>query len=116
MSHEVPAGWPEGVPSPSDEEFEERVVTWLLDLAPPQWRNSALRNFPGALAWSVEQFISGQQVTARAAYSRARSALANDQHLAVEPAMAAWQAHGVALAHSLRQIGMVRRALGAEGA
>lgn len=115
MHHEFPAGWPNGIPAPTEEEFEDRAVAWLLDLAPPQWRSSQLRSFPGALAWSVEQFITGQQVAARNTYSQARSVLAANEPLAVEPALAAWQAHGVALAHALRQVGMVRRALGGEG-
>lgn len=116
MSHEIPAGWPDGIPAPTDHEFDERVVAWLLDLAPAQWRSSPIRNFPRALAWSVEQFIIGQQSAARTAYSRARSDLVREDPTAVEPALAAWQAHGVALAHALRQVGMVRRALDGNGA
>lgn len=116
MSPQLPAGWPEDVPAPTDDDFEVRVVAWLLDLAPPEWRGSPLRAFPRALAWSVEQFLTGQQLAARAAYSRARSALSADQPTAVEPAIGAWQAHGVALAHSLRQVRMVRQALNGLGA
>lgn len=116
MSSGPPAGWPPGIPAPSEEGFEERAVAWLLDLAPPEWRGSSLRSFPAALAWSVQQYLVGAQVTARGAYSRVRSSLGAEAATAVEPTMVAWEAHGIALAHSLRQVEMVRRALEAQGA
>ncbi|MFM1916557.1 MAG: hypothetical protein RJB01_72 [Actinomycetota bacterium] len=116
MTSVPPAGWPDGVPAPSDEGFEERAVTWLLDFAPAEWRGSPIRSFPTALAWSVQQYLIGAQLAARGAYSRVRSTFGSEYPAATEPTLLAWEAHGAALAHTLRQVDMVRRALGGPGA
>ncbi len=47
----APPGWPRAVPDPESPEFADRVVGWLLDLCPPDYRgHHVLRRHPVILA------------------------------------------------------------------
>lgn len=73
----TPPGWPADLPAPDDPEFDQRVVAWLLDRLPAQFRGErALTARPIALAQLADDLVRGQVEGARTAYSRARVRLA----------------------------------------
>lgn len=108
-----PPGWPKGLPPPGTEAFGERVVAWLLDLAPPEFRgHEVFRRHPQVLAWAVQHYVVAALEASRAAYSSARADLTQ----AVTPeivaeTLRALEFEGVRLATVQRQVALVSDAL-----
>ena len=52
----TPPGWPRAVPDPEDPEFPARVVGWLLELCPPDYRgHEVLRRHPKLFVYRFER-------------------------------------------------------------
>lgn len=108
-----PPGWPPELPPPGTEEFAERVVPWLLDLAPPEFRgHPVLRKHPRVLGWAVDRYLEGEVQALRGAYAQARATF-HDQldAMAIEEVLVALELEGVRLTKSVRQVGLVNDAL-----
>lgn len=57
----LPPAWPEEVPHPEAEGFEDRAVAWLLDIAPPEYRlHPVLSRHPVALVRLVHRHVAAQ--------------------------------------------------------
>lgn len=57
----LPPQWPEQVPHPEAEQFEARVVAWLLDIGPPEFRrHPVLWHHPVALVRLVHRHVVAQ--------------------------------------------------------
>lgn len=57
--------WP-----PTEPEWRDSAVRWLLDQAPPEWRLlPVLRRYPQVLAWLTVGHLDGQLQAARAAWT-----------------------------------------------
>ena len=109
----TPAGWPKDLPPPESGEFDERVVTWLLDRAPPGFRTaSTLRAQPTALGLLVLHTAAGEVEALRAAYAAARRELSHmlspEQ---LDGVLADVEAQGAASVETRRQIDLVVAAL-----
>lgn len=108
-----PPGWPSGLPPPGTEAFTDRVVGWLLDLAPPEFRShEVFRRYPPVLAWAVQHYVAAALEASRAAYASARSDLGEMvPPEAVSATLRALEFEGVRLAAAQRQVGLVAQAL-----
>lgn len=108
-----PPGWPQGLPPPGTEAFADRVVGWLLDLAPPEFRaHEVFRRHPQVLAWAVQHYVAAALDASRAAYASARSDLADAvTPEAVTATLRALEFEGVRLAAAQRQVGLVADAI-----
>jgi hypothetical protein len=109
----VPPGWPRAVPDPDSPEFADRVVAWMLDLCPPDYRaHSVLRRHPVALARLAALHAEATLAAARAAYAGARRDLAGRvPPEAVDEILAALSHEGAHLAAQVREIALVEEAL-----
>lgn len=109
----TPPGWPIDLPPPQADQFGDKVVAWLLDRAPGQWRGHAvLRRHPRALAQLVSDHLGAELAGLRQSYASARRLLGD-----VVPAdempelLAAIEAQGSWTTEALRQVDQVREAL-----
>jgi hypothetical protein len=109
----TPPGWPDDLPPPQADQFGDKVVAWLLDRAPGQWRaHAVLRRHPRALAQLVSDHLGAELAGLRQSYASARRLLGD-----VVPAdempqfLAAVEAQGSLTAEELRQVEQVREAL-----
>ena len=111
-----PPGWPPGVPPPGADQWQERALAFLLDLAPPEFRSEPLyRRQPVVLAWRVQAIIEAQLEAARASYSRARAELRDDViPEVVAETLQALEREGAALLARRREVDLVFRALRGE--
>lgn len=110
----TPPGWPADLPPPNaPEAFAAKVVDWLLDRCPPEFRRrSALRRYPLALAHaavaSCEAAVAGQ----REAYRSARRELADPLGPeALAAVMIDLEAVGHELVRNQREVALVAEAL-----
>ena len=89
------------------------MVSWLLDLAPPEFRgHEVFRRHPQILAWAVQHYVDAALVASRAAYASARADLAAAvAPEAVDETLRALEFEGVRLAAAQRQVGLVIQAL-----
>lgn len=108
-----PPGWPKGLAPPGTDEFDDRVVGWLLDLAPPEFRgHEVFRRHPLVLAWAVQHYVDAALQASRAAYASARAELSSSiAPEVVTDTLRALEFEGVRLATAHRQVAMVREAL-----
>lgn len=113
MSGLVPPGWPEGVPPPGAPDWQRRVVGWLYDLCPPDYRGyDVLRRYPVGLAR-----LAGEQVAAAAVAARAGLASVRGELRTVVPAgaleelVAVYERELDRLARAERAVRAVRAAL-----
>ncbi len=113
MDVHVPPGWPEAVAPPGSRDFEASAVTWLLDVAPPEyWQYAVLRRHPVALAAMARYYAAGCVDGARRGFRSARKELA--EHVpphAVDGLLAAYRTEGFKLAATCRSVELVERAL-----
>jgi hypothetical protein len=102
----TPPGWPRAVPDPEDPEFPARVVGWLLELCPPDYRgHEVLRRHP-------VRHAEASLAAARASYAGARRDLAGRvPPAAIDEALAALSREGAHLAARVREAGLVEEAL-----
>ncbi len=109
----TPPGWPRAVPDPQAPEFGTRVVAWLLDLCPPDYRSHAVfQRHPVILARVAARHAQASLDAARAAYSGARRDLAGRvPPAAVEDTLSALSREGARLAAQVREVGLVEEAL-----
>jgi len=109
----VPPGWPRAVPDPESPEFDERVVAWLLDLCPPDYRaHAVMRRYPVMLARLAHVHAQASLTAARSAYAGARRDLAGRvPPEAIDELLAALSREGAHLAAQLREVGLVEEAL-----
>lgn len=103
----TPAGWPRDLPPPGTDEFDARVVSWLLDRGPGELRASQLRTLPRALAAYVQHHVEGSLNGARAAYSRARTELLGLTADELERTLRAVEAEGARLLQVQREVALV---------
>jgi hypothetical protein len=109
----TPPGWPRSVPDPESPEFDARVVGWLLDLCPPEYRaHDVLRRHPVVLARLAALHAEATLGAARTAYAGARRELAGRvPPEAVEEALDMLSREGAHLASRAREVGLVEEAL-----
>lgn len=109
----TPPGWPDAVPDPDDPEFDARVVGWLLELCPPDYRRHlVLRRHPVVLARLASRHASAALEAARAAYAGARRDLAGRvPPEVVDETLVALAHAGAHLAAQVREVGLVEEAL-----
>ena len=109
----APPGWPRAVPDPESPEFADRVVGWLLELCPPEYRaHDVLRRHPVILARLAAQHAEATLGAARAAYAGARRDLAGRvPPEAVDETLVALSREGARLAAQVREVGLVEEAL-----
>lgn len=111
----IPAGWPRDLPPPGTDEFEARVVLWLLDRGPGELRGSELRTLPRALAAYVHHHVEGSLTGARTAYSRARTELTGFSADELERTLRALEAEGARLLQVQREVALVLAELARTG-
>ena len=101
------------MPDPAAPEFAERVVAWLLDLCPPDYRShEVLRRHPVILARLAHRHAEASLSAARDGYAGARRDLAGRvPPEAVDEALAALSRSGALLAAQLREVNLVEEAL-----
>ena len=108
-----PPGWPEDLPLADDPEFQQRVITWLLDLCPADYRaHEVFRRHPVVLAHAAGHHLEAALEGARAAYAGTRRAL-GEQHDAsvVEATLRALEKEGARLSRRRRELDLVTEAL-----
>lgn len=108
-----PPGWPEDLPLADDPEFAVRVIGWLLDLCPAEYRaHEVFRRHPMVLAHAAMHHLDGAIEGARAAYAGTRRAL-GDRHDAsiIEATLRALETEGARLARRRRELDLVVDAL-----
>ena len=108
----IPPGWPKALPPPDTDEFDDRVVLWLLDQSPADLRTSPLRTMPLALCCVVSHSLDGLLAGIRNAYRSARTELAEQ----IGPAdlltlQQALEAQGARIAATKREVALVEMAL-----
>lgn len=64
--HWTPPGWPDGLPPPDADGWQQTAQNWLLDQCPPEYRlHAVLRRHPLVIArftrWHVAASIDGHQ-------------------------------------------------------
>lgn len=111
----VPAGWPRDLPPPGTDEFEVRVVPWLLDRGPGELRASDLRLLPRALAAYVRHHVEGSLSGARETYARARTELTGMSADELERTLRAVEAEGARLLQVQREVSLVVEELARSG-
>ncbi len=101
------------MPDPQSPEFPDRVVAWLLDLCPPDYRShEVLRRHPVILARLAHRHAEASLAAARESYAGARRDLAGRvSPEAVEEALTALSRSGALLAAQVREVGLVEEAL-----
>lgn len=116
MAAYVPPGWPEAVRPPGSEDFERTAIEWLLDVAPPEYRNyPILRRYPAALASMARHHARACLEGARQSYRSGRTELAESvpPH-AVDGMIAALRTEGFKLAGTARAVELVEHELRGE--
>ena len=108
-----PPGWPQELPPPDTAEFASRVVPWLLDYAPPEFRgHEVFRRQPLVLAWLVAHYLDGAIAALRTSYARVRSEFAADlEPTALDEVLQTVEIEGVRLGRVRREVDMVSQAL-----
>jgi hypothetical protein len=101
------------VPDPDSPEFAGRVVGWLLDLCPPDYRrHEVFRRYPVVLARLAHRHAEADLEAARAGYAAARRDFVDRvPPQAVEETLAALSREGAHLAARVREVGLVEEAL-----
>lgn len=109
----TPPGWPRAVPDPGSAEFGERVIGWLLELCPPEYRgHEVLRRHPVVLARLASHHAEATLTAARAAYAGARRDFADlVPPEVIEATLAALAKEGAILAARVREVTLVEEAL-----
>ncbi|HYN57131.1 MAG TPA: hypothetical protein VES03_08035 [Motilibacterales bacterium] len=109
----TPPGWPRAVPDPESSHFPDKVVGWMLDLCPPEYRShEVFRRHPVILARLAALHAEASLQAARAGYAGARRDLAaRVPPEAVEETLVALSKEGARLAAQLREIALVEEAL-----
>lgn len=109
----VPPGWPRAVPDPESPEFSGRVVAWMLDLCPPDYRaHPVFRRHPVILARLASVHAQANLSAARSAYAGARRELADRVPPgAIDETLDALSKEGAHLAARAREIDLVEQAL-----
>lgn len=106
-----PPGWPDGVSDPDEGDFTDSAVRWLWDIASvPRSSTSVWALHPRALAFRVACDLEARVEGARAAYARARRALA-DSGVELEDVLTALEAEGAELQRLQREVDLVAQAL-----
>jgi hypothetical protein len=101
------------VPDPDSPEFGDRVVGWMLDLCPPDYRShEVFRRYPVVLARLAALHADASLNAARSAYAGARRDLAGRvPPEAVADTLVALSKEGSRLAAQVREITLVEEAL-----
>ncbi|MEZ5117011.1 MAG: hypothetical protein R2737_12170 [Candidatus Nanopelagicales bacterium] len=109
----VPPGWPPDLPPAETDEFGERVVGWLLDRCPPDYRlHDVLRANPRALARLTAHHVDATLEGARRAYAGVRRELRDRlTPEAVDAVLVALEREGTRLLVEQRQVALVEEAL-----
>ncbi len=82
----VPPGWPDRVPPPGVDGWEQAAVQFLVECCPPVLSEAGLpRRYPRVLAHLAEGFLTGQRATSIELLTGLRTALAGQ----VEPEVVA---------------------------
>ena len=104
------AGWPADLPPAGTQEFDERVVGWLLDRGPADLRGSGLAAEPAALGYVVVRHCAGAVESLRQAYAQARADLGLPPER-LQVAQQAMERAGALLAQQEREVALVYRAI-----
>lgn len=109
----TPPGWPRAVPDPESPEFAARVVGWLLELCPPEYRgHEVLCRYPVILARFAHLHADATLQAARTAYSGVRRDLAGIvPPEAIEESLDALSREGAHLSARVREVALVEEAL-----
>jgi hypothetical protein len=104
------------VPPPVTDGWRERAVSFLLDLAPAEFRTEGLyRRQPVILAWRVVAVIDAQLEAARTAYGQARAELRDDvTPEVIAETLQTLEREGALLLARRREVDLVLRALRGE--
>ena len=101
-------GWPKDLVNTQDEDFLTQATNWLLDRLPGEFRGSAIRSDPLALAWVLQGVIEGQIDVFRRLYGTARGqATTSNMNYLLESLSAA----GAMLVKTQREVNLVAAAL-----
>jgi hypothetical protein len=109
----TPPGWPRAVPDPESPAFPDKVVGWMLDLCPPDYRgHEVFRRHPVILARLAALHAEASLQAARSAYAGARRDLAGRvPPEAVEETLVALSKEGSRLAAQVREVALIEEAL-----
>lgn len=109
----VPPGWPEQVPPPAVEDWEQAAVSWLLDCCPADYRSyPVLRRHPVVLARFAAEFVEGQIRSTRSALGEARPSLFDQvEPRVLDSAVDMLQAEEARLVRRRRAVALVEEAL-----
>jgi hypothetical protein len=122
-SRGAPPGWPRSVPPPGAAEWQARVVAWLWDLVPVEYRRyQVLSRYPVLLARLASAQVSACRVAARQGLATARADLrgaptggtgvpADVPPEAVEALLNAYERELSRLAETARAVDLVAQAL-----
>ncbi|HQR80874.1 MAG TPA: hypothetical protein PLT68_11700 [Actinomycetota bacterium] len=106
-----PPGWPVDLP-PVGAGFEQGVVGWLLDRLPPEYRTSALRKHPLALAMAARGHTEATLDGTREVYRRLRAELRDWLGAAeIDTALVELERLAAQFARDRREVEMVEQAL-----
>lgn len=109
----TPPGWPKDLCDPDDPSFPGKVVGWLLDRCPPEYRNhEVFRRHPVVLAHVALHASVGARDGARAAYSGIRRDLGEvATPETIEASLRAVEKLGAHLVAAVREVELVAEAL-----
>src|SRR5215469_8566374 len=109
----VPPGWPETVPPPSADGWEEAAIQWLFDLVPPAYRqHDVLRDYPAALVAVAWHHVKACHDGTLDGYRRVRTDLsAHIPPHAIDDVLDAYRQEGIRLKAARSGISLVGRAL-----
>jgi hypothetical protein len=97
---------------PISDEFDQRVVGWLLDRLPPEYRTSALRSHPLILALAARRHAEATLAGTREVYRDLRAELRDHLEAAqIDAGLTSLQNLAASFSRSVREVTMVEEAL-----
>lgn len=109
----IPPGWPKDLCDPQDPAFNDKVIGWLLDRCPPEYReHEVFRRHPAVLAHVALHAATAARDGARSAYSGVRRDLAEvASPETIEATLRAVEKLGAHLVSTVREVELVSEAV-----
>lgn len=113
MSASVPLGWPIEVPPPDHDDFRGKAIRWLLDQAPPNYRDYDIwERWPAALASLAHYHAQAVLDGHRQGYRTVRTDLADAvPPQVIDAVLELYRVEGERHAKTARSVDLVARAL-----